>query len=69
MREEHRHGGRSEIGMDIPRECAILRREQFREEGLGGQECDRQDGRHGVRGLQYALPLSVEQYEPSLTAQ
>ena len=39
MREEHRHGGRSEIGMDIPRECAILRREQFREEGLGGQEC------------------------------
>ena len=69
MREEHRHGGRSEIGMDIPRKCPILRREQFREEGLSGQESDRQGGRHGVRGIQYALPLSVEQYEPSLTAQ
>lgn len=69
MREEHRHGGRSEIGMDIPRECSVLCREQFWKEGLGGQECDRQGGRHGVRGLQYALPLSVEQYEPSLTAQ
>jgi len=59
MREEHRHGGRSEIGMDIPRKCPILRREQFREEGLSGQESDRQGG----------LPLSVEQHEPSLTAQ
>lgn len=69
MREQYRHGGRAEVRMDVPRERAILRREQFRQEGLGRQEDDRQCGRHGVRGFQYALSLCVEQYESSLTTE